>query len=103
MAELHYNLAIQDIRNYRDPKLEVLYKLTPQVQAIATEMYKTDPEAAIDFVSNYAFMNAVAWFEEWKLLGDRLLGNYALGYVNFRSSPYPDWWNELIGYGFPER
>jgi dipeptidase len=103
MAELHYNLAIQDIRNYRDPKLEVLYKVTPEVQKIATDMYETDPEAAIDFVSNYAFMNAVAWHEEWKLLGDRLLGNYALGYVNFKSSPYPDWWNEAIGYGFPER
>ena len=103
MAELHYYLAIQDIRNYRDPKLEVLYKVTPQVQAIATEMYATDPEAAIDFVSNYAYMNAVAWFEEWKLLGDRLLGQYALGYVNFRTTPFPDWWNELIGYGFPER
>ena len=51
MAELHYNLAIQDIRNYRILNWKFSTKVTPEVQKIATDMYETDPEAAIDFVS----------------------------------------------------
>ena len=98
MAELHYNLAIKDIRAFREPRMQMLYKMAPVVQQMAAELYKTDPKAAISLVSEFAFANAEAWHEDWLRLGDFLLGKYALGYVNFKNSPYPEWWNEIVGF-----
>jgi dipeptidase len=104
MAELHYNEAIKNIRAFRQPKMDMLYTLAPQVQEIAGQMYRSgNSEGALQLVHNFAYQNAVAMFTEWVKLGDWLLGNYALGYINFRSSSYPQWWNDLIGFTTPQR
>ncbi len=103
MAELRYCEAIKDIHAFRDPRLEMLYKVTPKVQELAAEIYKTDPEAAISLIHEFAYTNAVAWHEDWKKLGDMLLGKYAMGFINFKSTAYPEWWNDIVQFKPLER
>jgi len=103
MVELRYNEAIQDLYAFRDPKLEMLYQIVPLVQEKAAEIYQSDPDAALSLMHNFYYQNALASFESWKSLGDMLLGKYAMGYRYFKDAPYPEWWNELIGYGPAER
>ncbi len=103
MAELHYNEAIKDLYAVRDPKLEMLYEIVPEVQKKATEIYQTDPERGLSLINNFYYQHAVALHESWKNLGDMLLGKYTMGYINFRTAAYPEWRNELIGYGPVER
>lgn len=99
MAELRYSEAIKNIRNMRQPKMDMLYTVTPKVQEIAAQMITSGKEKeAIQLIHDYAYMNAVAWNTEWLKLGDWLLGYYALGYTNFRGTPYPQWWNDLVGF-----
>ncbi|HPJ26919.1 MAG TPA: C69 family dipeptidase [Synergistaceae bacterium] len=103
MAELRYNQAIQDIREFRDPKLAMLYQTVPLVQDKAAAMYGSDPEGALDLLHNFYYQQALALHAGWKDLGRQLLGKYALGYVNFKTAEYPEEWNKLIGYGPLER
>lgn len=103
MTQLRYNEAIEDVYNYRDPKLHTLYDQTAAIQKRAAELYEEDPEAAIEMIDNFAYNTSTAWHHEWKDLGDHLLGRYAMGYRNFTTTGYPEWWNDFIGYGELER
>lgn len=103
MTELRYVEAIEDVRAFRDPKEEMLFTVTPLVQEEAAKIYETDPQAAINLINEYSYQNALAFHEEWIDLGNWLLGNYAMGYRNFSTTGFPEWWNEFIGYGYPER
>ena len=98
MVQLHYNEAIKDLYALRDPKLEILYQVVPLVQEHAAEVYKTDPEAAMDILHQFYYDTALSWYEEWKDLGDMLLSKYAFGRINLKRAGYPEWWNELIDY-----
>jgi len=98
MAELHYNEAIKHVRAAREPRLQMLYQLTPKVLEMAAQAYAKDQKAAVNFVTQYAYTNAVAWQRDWLALGDMLLGKYAMGMVDGQTVGYPQWWNDLIGY-----
>jgi hypothetical protein len=95
MTTLRYNEAIQDLYAFRDPKLEMLYQTVPLVQEKAAEIFQSDPDAALSLMHNFYYQNALAFFESWK--------KYAMGYRYFRTAPYPEWWNDLIGFGPVER
>ncbi|MCR4425516.1 MAG: C69 family dipeptidase [Firmicutes bacterium] len=103
IAHMRYQAAVKDIHAFRNPRMEMLYQVTPKVQEIAAELYKTDPEAALSLIHEFAYTNAVAWHEDWKLLGDRLLGKYAFGSINMKATPFPQWWNDLIEFKPLER
>jgi dipeptidase len=98
MAELHYSEAIKHVRAAREPRLNMLYEVTPKLLAEAAVVYRHDPEAAINTLTQFASASAVAWQRDWLALGDLLLGKYALGMVDGQAVGYPQWWNELIGY-----
>jgi len=98
MAELHYNEAIKHVRAAREPRLQMLYEVTPKVLEMAARSYAKDPAAAINLVSQYGYVNAVAWQRDWLALGDTLLGKYAMGMVDGHPTGYPQWWNEVIGF-----
>lgn len=99
MTTLRYNEAIQDLYAFRDPTLEMLYQVVPLVQKRAAELYESDPDAAMALLHNYYYQNSLGLFESWRQFGDMLLGKYAMGYKYFRDAPYPEWWNEFIGFG----
>lgn len=76
MAEMNYNNAIKDIRNFRDPRLEALYTLVPKIQETAAQLYVTDKAAAINLISNFAYTTAEGWLNQWLELGDFLFAKY---------------------------
>jgi len=84
LVQLRYCDAIQDLRNFRDPKLQMLYEVVPLVQQRAAEIYESDPDMAMSLIQNFAYNNAVGMFEQWKELGDFLLGKYARGMIYFK-------------------
>lgn len=100
IAGLHYQEARKDIHEARERKLMPLYTLTPMVQDKAAELIRAGKrEEAINLISEFAYANAVDFNQRWQKLGDTLFAKYALGYVNFKTTPYPQWWNDVVGYG----
>jgi len=98
MAELHYNEAIKQVRAAREPRLRMLYEVTPAILEMAARAYPKDPEGAINLLTQFGYTNAVAWQRDWLALGDTLLAKYAMGMVDGHTVGYPQWWNEIIGY-----
>jgi dipeptidase len=96
IANLRYQAVREDVHAYRQPRMEMLYTMVPMLQEKAAELYKTDPEAALSLIQEFAYANAVALHEEWKLLGDKLLGKYAFGSIYMRTTPFPEWWNDIV-------
>ena len=104
MAELRYQDARKDIHAAREPKLAALYMLTPIVQQKAADLIKDGKrDEAINLITDYAYSNAVDWNQRWLALGDWLLGEYAMGYKNFKTTPYPEWWNKTVEFTQPVR
>ncbi len=100
MATLRYCEAIQEIYALRDPKMRLQFSETYSVQKEAAKLWKQGKKSdAIDTISDFAYNRAVDWNGTWLKLGDHLLGNYAMGYRNFTTTGYPEWWNDFIGYG----
>ena len=94
-----------------------LAKMQEQLDANATELkkareqstvkkYKEDPIKAL-ITDNFDEIKTVRKGHGIKLdtkaVGDMLLGKYAMGYRNFRTVPYPEWWNEIIEFKPIER
>jgi len=92
MVQLKYVDAIQDVYALRDPKLRSLYAIVPQLQKTAAELYKTDPEAGIQLISDFAYNTAVGWHKDWEQLGNVLLQKYWS--LNTRRD-VPEWFNNL--------
>jgi dipeptidase len=76
MAELHYNEAIKQVRAAREPRLRMLYEVTPAILEMAARAYPKDPEGAINLLTQFGYTNAVAWQRDWLALGDTLLAKY---------------------------
>ena len=96
MTRLRFKDAIVDLRNFRDPKMQIMYDTVPKLQELAAELYEVDKEAAIAVLSDYAYNTAVAWQADWLKLGDRLLGHYAADRVNFGGTNYPKEWVDAL-------
>ena len=78
--------------------------LTPIVQQKAADLIKEGKrDEAINLISDYAYSNAVDWNQRWLALGDWLLGEYAMGYKNFKTTPYPESWNKTVEFTQPVR
>jgi dipeptidase len=104
MTTLRYREAIKELYEFRDPKLAYQYAETAQVQKDAARLWNAGKKSqAIDMITDFAYNRAVRWHQDWLKLGDHLLGNYALGYRNFKITGYPEEWNNFIGYGPLER
>jgi len=94
MVQLKYQDAIKDIYAFRDPKLKSLYAITPQIQRTAAELYKSDPDAAVQLVTDFAYNTAVGWNADWEQMGNILLQKYWS--LNTRK-PVPEWFDNLSG------
>lgn len=104
IAGLRYQDARKEIHAARDAKLKPLYMQTRMIQDKAAEMLKAgDKDGAVSLITDFAFAHAVDWNQRWLALGDRLLSKYALGYTDVKTTPYPEEWNEIVGYDTPKR
>ena len=104
IAGLRYQAAREEIHKARDAKLVPLYVQTRMIQDKAAELFKDGKkDEAIDLITDFAYAHAVDWNQRWLALGDRLFSKYALGYTDVKTTPYPEWWNEAVGYDTPRR
>ena len=89
MAELHFNEAIKHVNAAREPRLNMLYAVTPKVLELAAQTYAKDPKAAVNLLTQFGSANAIAWQQDWLKLGDALLGKYAMGMVDGHTGRLP--------------
>jgi hypothetical protein len=61
------------------------------MQKAAAELYKTDPEAAIQLITDFAYTTAVRWHQDWLALGDRFFSAYWT--LNTRQTP--EWFDKV--------
>ncbi len=101
-ALVAYSHAIQDIKKAQDKWEKTAIERVPSIDISAKELYKQDPELAINFLTDYCLNNANKVIEAWWELGDQLLVMYnhlsiydtqTRGRSNL---PYPEWWVEEI-------
>jgi len=80
-AYMRYDLIIKDIIKEQN-KLETKYaQLVPAIDKAATELYKTNPELAVEFLSNFSVDNAEKMVDTWRDLDKYLLVKYMDGNV----------------------
>jgi dipeptidase len=78
-ANLNWNGMIQDIRARQSEIENKLFADQPAIEKIALEMYKTDPDRARTFISDYSNRVAQENFMTWWELADRLVTDYQDG------------------------
>ena len=80
-AYMRYDLIIEDIKKEQN-KLETKYaQLVPAIDKAAAELYKTNPELAVEFLSDFTVDNAEKLVATWKELDKYLLVKYIDGNV----------------------
>ena len=80
-AYMRYDLIIEDIRAMQH-KLESKYaQLVPAIDKAAEELYKTNPELAVEYLSDFSVDNAEKMVASWKDLDKYLLVKYIDGNV----------------------
>ncbi|MGD2245249.1 MAG: C69 family dipeptidase [Candidatus Aminicenantes bacterium] len=101
-ALVAYSHAIQDIKKAQDKWEKTAIERVPSIDISAKELYKQDPELAVNFLTDYCLNNANKVIEAWWELGNQLLVKYnhlsIYDAKNRRRSnlPYPEWWVEEI-------
>jgi dipeptidase len=99
LADLRYDVAIEMIKEeYTKFESEFLTN-QPLIEKVALDLYKSNPEAAIDFITNYSNGLANRVVDRWWKLADELIYTLNDGYVNGSTAGYPTWWLEEVGYG----
>ena len=99
LADLRYNVAIEIIKEeYTKFETEFLAN-QPLIEKVALDLYAENPEAAIDFITNYSNGLANRVVDRWWKLADELIYTLNDGYVDGKTVGYPTWWLEAVGYG----
>jgi len=113
-AYLRYDLMSADVRKVQK-ELEEHYKLmTPVVDNAAKELYNSNPDEAIAFLTKYSVNTADALTARWQQLFEYLLVKFMDGnikqeengkfkYNEYHNNPahvinheYPDWWKKNV-------
>jgi dipeptidase len=80
-AYMRYDLIIKDIRK-KQAELEGKYiSLVPAIDVAAQELYKNNPELAVEFLTNFSVDNAESMVAQWRELDKYLLLKYIDGNV----------------------
>jgi len=80
-AYMRYDLIIKDIRK-KQFELETKFtQLVPAIDKAASELYKTNPELAVEYLSDFSVDNAEKMVSAWKDLDKYLLVKYIDGNV----------------------
>jgi dipeptidase len=95
-----YNVMITDVRKVQS-ELEGKYiAMQPAIDMAAAEMFKTNPELAREFLTDYSTRMGDLTVERWQQLGADLMVKYLDGNVKVNNKPtfpgYPEWWYKKI-------
>lgn len=77
-----YSYISKDIKEVQQDYENKFLSYQPQLEKAAQGLYKTDPELAADFLSDYSISNAERVHNEWKSLWEYLVVKYNDRYVN---------------------
>ncbi|MDD4748307.1 MAG: C69 family dipeptidase, partial [Salinivirgaceae bacterium] len=110
---LFYDRVIEDIRKKQNQYAEKYNAFIPAIDAGAQELYKKNPEMAIQFLTEFSHNSANSLVADWKKFGEFLLIKYLDGNIkqevdgefirnphgypaNPKNKDYPDEWKETL-------
>jgi len=113
MAYLRYSLKIEDIRKVQNELESKFHLYTQAVDRAAMELYKENPQMAMEFVTDFSVKMGDYTVERWKDLFRFLMVKYLDGNIKKEENGvfvrnqwgkypivihprYPDWWYRLI-------
>ena len=102
IANLKYCYMIQDIQKVQKQIESDFFELQPIVEKTALQLYKTNPELMIRYLTNYSVTQGEMVVDRWRRLGEELLCKYNDGYIKDekgkpQSKGYPQpWLQEVI-------
>ncbi|MFO8066181.1 MAG: C69 family dipeptidase [Bacteroidales bacterium] len=110
---LRYSLMIDDVREVQNELESHFIDIVPGVDAAAKQLYKEDPELAMDFITSFSVNMGNYTVDRWEDLYRFLMVKYLDGnikkevdgefltnqygkYPIVEHPPYPEWWLKLI-------
>ncbi len=105
LAYTKYEYAIKDIQEVQSELENGFAKMQPMVEKTAKELYKQDPQLAIDYLHNYSTTQAEMTVNRWRELWKFMVMKYNDGYINDvkkdngrhpASSYYPEWFKRQV-------
>lgn len=100
IAEINYQKAVPIIHEFRNERMESIYKQVANLQDVAARLIRQgEEEAALDMISTYAYWTAVDWHEKWLALGDDLLGTFMwgnMGRMDMKNIGFSQWWKDIL-------
>lgn len=107
-ANLKYSYMVKDILKVQSALEGQFLSLQPAIEKIALELYKTDPNLLVQYLTNYSVSQGEQVVKHWIELGEFLLTKYNDGYVKDdqgrpRSVGYPSEWLKEVLKSRPEQ
>ena len=81
LVDARYSYMIKDINNYQAKYETSVVKMQSAIDAAALDLYKRDPQLAVDFLTKYCNENAELVRDAWWQLLDNLLWKYSSGAI----------------------
>ena len=106
-ADLKWSYMSKDVQKYIDEYEGKAIRNQGAIEAAALDLYKTDPQAAIDFLTTYCNRNVETVRDAWWELLDYLIWKYNMGFVTengrVNSVSYPtEWLRKVVEAGGPD-
>jgi dipeptidase len=102
-ANLRYSQMSEDIKKASTDFENTFFNLQASVEARAEALYKENPQACREYLTEYSNETAQRVVDDWWALADYLIVKYNDGYVNVpegrSASGYPKEWLDAVGYG----
>ncbi|MBO4409211.1 MAG: C69 family dipeptidase, partial [Spirochaetales bacterium] len=97
MSQINYQSAIKDIKAVRDPIQDKLYVQTATAQEVAASLIEAGrTDLARSYLTGFMANAANEWFDTYEALGNKLVGKYMNGTVNFSVPSRPQWWIDIV-------
>jgi dipeptidase len=107
-SNLRYSYMIKDIQAVQGELEQSFIKLQPAVEKTALELYRTDPELAVGYLTNYSVSLGEQVVRRWRRLGEDLMVKYNDGYIKDENGRpqqvgYPESWLKEIIRIYPDK
>jgi dipeptidase len=106
-ANLRYSYMIEDIRAVQQRLEGDLLEYQPAVERAARELFESEPELAVRYLTDYSATHAEDTVTKWRHLAEHLITKYNDGYVQERpgvptEKGYPEAWLREVLKSKPE-
>lgn len=101
-ANLKYSYMVQDIQKVQSELEGQFLSLQQTIEKTALELYETDPELMVQYLTTYSVSQGERVVKRWIELGEQLLTKYNDGYIKDesgrpRAAGYPsEWLREVL-------